>query len=226
MITALNISPPSATTALVVAALLTLLALAAVAARSPYLARIAGRNTRRRPLRTLLIIAGLMLATTFISAALVLDDTIVLAVKQVAVYSLGRVDEEVVSNSGGLGLYSAGDALLVEATLAHDQRIAGLAPALAVPDLLVVDENTRQVRGNVLGIGLDDSEAGPLGHFTASNGAAAPPLSSLAPDEINLNRSAARLLAASPGDTLDVYSSYAPGQRYRFTLREIVTGGA
>ncbi len=226
MFTVSSFGVPSATALLAAGALLALLALAAMAARSPYLARIAARNTRRRPLRTLLIVAGLMLATTFIAAAFVLDDTIVLAVKQVAVYSLGRVDEEVVGGSGGLGLYPDGDALLVEATLAHDDRIAGVAPALAVPDLLVVDENTSQVRGNVLGIGLDDSEAGPLGRFTALDGSRAPPVNSLGPAEIDLNRGAARLLAARPGDTLDVYSSYAPGRRYRFTLRDIVTGGA
>jgi putative ABC transport system permease protein len=222
----LHLSLPSSTALLVGTALAALLALLAVVARAPYLVRIAARNTRRRPLRSLLIVAGLMLATTFISAALVLDDTIVLAVKQVAVYSLGRVDEEVVSRSSGLGLYPAGDALLVEATLAHDRRVAGVAPALAVPDLLVVDENTRQVRGNVLGIGLDDTEAGPLGQFTAPNGLVAPPIREMGPGELDLNRSAARLLAASPGDTLDVYSSYAPGQRYRFTVRTVVTGGA
>lgn len=210
---------------LVALALAALLGLAWSAARSPFLARLAARNARRRPLRSGLIVFGLMLATTFISGALVLDDTIVLAVKQVAVYSLGRVDEEVVGSGSGLALYPARYDMYVHSALYQDRRVAGIARALAVPDLLVVDESTAQVRGNVLGVGLDPSGGGTLADFHLLDGRPAAPLDTLGPDEIYLNRGAARLLDASPGDTLDLYSSFAPGKRFRFVLRDVVTGG-
>src|SRR5579885_3766818 len=82
------------------AALVTLLAL-----RRPIFLKIGLRNVPRRRLRMVLIIFGLMLATTFISAALAVGDTISTAVRSVAVYNYGRVDEIVSGGHGALGLF-------------------------------------------------------------------------------------------------------------------------
>src|SRR5262249_61371394 len=146
---------------LAVAVVLTFLVLCLRAWRSPHLARIGLRNATRRRLRSGLIIAGLMLATTFVATALTLDDTIVRAVKTVAVFSLGRVDEEVTGGTGPLGLYGEEDAARVQATLQDDRRVGGVAPGIAISDLLLVDQTTRQVRGDVLGVAIDPTEAGP-----------------------------------------------------------------
>ncbi|MFI5272197.1 MAG: ABC transporter permease [Ktedonobacterales bacterium] len=226
MSTTLDPTANIAAIVLMLGVVVALLALVAVAVRSPYMLHIAARNTRRRAQRTVLVVFGLMLATTFIAGALMLDDTISLAVKQVAVYSLGRVDEEVVSAHGGLGLYPASATTLIRGALAGNKQVAGIAPALAVPDLLIVDEDTQQVRGNVLGVGLDPGNAGPLTAFTDARGAPATPLADLAANTLYLNRAAARLLDARSGDILDLYSSYAPGHRLRFVLGGVVSGGA
>lgn len=194
-------------------------------AHSRYAVRIAFRQVRRRPGRNALIVFGLMLATTFIAGALILNDTIVLAVQQVAVYSLGRVDEEVVNRSGILGFYPIATTDVVRAAVAGDAQVVGVTPALAVPDLLIVDEASRQVRGNVLGIGIAPG-GGPLTNFTSVNSRQMADVNDLASDEVYLNSNAARLLSAQPGDSLLIYSSLAPGSQYHVRVRAIVSGGA
>lgn len=209
-------------------ALLVVVALVVLLVRglyTPLLVRIGLRNALRRPLRTTLIVFGLMLATTFVSTSLIIDDTVNLAITNVAVFSLGRVDEEVVGGSGPLGLYpqSYGD-VLAEA-LQHDPHVAGVAPAFAVPDLLIVDEATRQVRGDVYGVAVDPSHAGPLAQLRAVSGPQNPSIADLAADELYLNRQSGDFLRARPGDTLSLYSARWPGQRFRFRLRGLVSGG-
>lgn len=207
-----------------------LLALAATATllllaiRGVHLARIGVRNAGRRPARVALIVAGLMLSTMFIAASLAVDDTISLAVKTVAVYNLGRVDEDILGGNGSLGLYPAWIGDSVVDGLSGKPHVAGVAPALVVPDVLVADETARQVRGGVSSIGLAAEAAGPLGDLRSPNNAPAS-LAALRPNEVYLNTSTARLLNASAGDTLDLYSSLWPGRRYKFTVRAVVSGG-
>ncbi len=81
--------------ALVVLTLVAVFVLALAALRAQHLLRIGVRNVGRRRLRTSLIVFGLMLSTTFVAASLAVDDTISLAVQTVAVFTLGRVDEDV-----------------------------------------------------------------------------------------------------------------------------------
>lgn len=192
---------------------------------TPLLVRIGLRNARRRPLRTTLIVFGLMLATTFVSTALIIDDTVNLAITNVAVFSLGRVDEEVVGGSGPLGLYPQSYGDVLAQALQRDPHAAGVAPGFAVPDLLIVDEATRQVRGDVYGVAVDPSHAGPLGELHSVSGPDKPAIADLAADELYLNRQSGDFLRARPGDTLSLYSARWPGQRFRFRLRGLVSGG-
>ena len=209
--------------------LLALMALAAVllivlALRAPHLARIGLRNARRRKARTSLIVAGLMLSTMFIASALAVDDTITLAVKTIAVFNLGRVDEDVTGGNGALALYPQEVGSAVRDSLAMSPHVAGVAPALVVPNLLVADETARQVRGGVSGLGLDAQSTGPLTDLR--DPAHAPvTLGALTTGQVYLNASLARLLDARAGDTIALYSTLWPGHRYRYTVRAIVTGG-
>ena len=225
METLLSSSPDTLARGLALLVALALLALLVRGIYTPLLVRIGLRNAIRRPLRTTLIVFGLMLATTFVSTALIIDDTVNLAITNVAVFSLGRVDEEVAGGSGPLGLFpqSYGDALTQ--ALQHDQRVAGVAPALAVPNLLIVDEATRQVRGDVYGVAVDPTHAGPLAQLQAVSGPRQPAIADLAPDELYLNRESGNFLHAHPGDTLSLYSARWPGRRFSFRLRGIVSGG-
>ncbi|HEV2238920.1 MAG TPA: ABC transporter permease, partial [Ktedonobacterales bacterium] len=199
-------------------------ALALLAVLRPHLARIGLRNMPRRPLRAALIVFGLMLATMFIAAAFAVDDTITLAVKTIAVFNLGRVDEEVVGRSGRLALYSTAVASDVERALANNPHVAGIAPALVVPNVLVADEASGQVRGGVSGIGLMTGAAGPLGDLRTPQGQAISP-DALGPQDAYLNRTTARFLNARVGDTLTLYSTEWPGQRYTFRVAGVASGG-
>jgi putative ABC transport system permease protein len=203
---------------------LALVGLVVLAVRRPHLARIGLRNMPRRRLRTGLIVFGLMLATTFVAAAFAVDDTITLAVKTIAIFNLGRVDEQVVGGDGPLRLYSSDVGLAVRQVLHGDREVAGVAPALVVPNLLVADQTAREVRGGVSGLGMQTDSAGPLGDLRTLAGATAP-VDALGPRDAYLSRTTASFLNARAGDTLQLYSNLWPGQRYTFHVRAIVTGG-
>lgn len=209
---------------LVVDAVAAVAILALLAWRAPYLARIGLRNVGRRRLRTALIIFGLMLSTSFVAMSLAVDDTVTLAVKTVAVFNLGRVDEDIVAHGWAPQMFDAHIGDTVANALGTTPHVAGVAPVLLTPNILVADETQRQVRGGVTAIGFDPSHAGPLGALRTARGVPAP-AGALAPNQLYLNRGLAQLLFARPGDTITLYSEHWPGKRYRFTVRDIVTGG-
>ena len=68
---------------------------AILAARNRVFFRLGVRNVRRRPGRTALIVAGSMLGTTIIAAALATGDTMSQTIRSAAVAGLGRADEVV-----------------------------------------------------------------------------------------------------------------------------------
>jgi putative ABC transport system permease protein len=212
------------TRTLVVLTLVLVGLLGALGLRAPHLVRIGVRNVGRRRLRTGLIIFGLMLSTTFVAAALAVDDTITLAVKTVAVFNLGRVDEDVLGGSGQLGLYSSSVGGDMVAALRGSGEVAGVAPTLRVPDLLVADTTARQVRSGVAALGMDAADAGPLANLRAAHNVPASP-DALASDELYLNTNVAKLLSAQPGDTIQLYSALWPRHRYQFRVKAIVSGG-
>ena len=77
---------------LAVALAVALGAIAALALRNRVLLRIGLRNVTRRRGRTALIVAGLMLGTAIVSAALVTGDTMSHTIRKEAVDALGRTD--------------------------------------------------------------------------------------------------------------------------------------
>jgi putative ABC transport system permease protein len=223
--TIFDTSPTTWTQPLLLLTLAALAALLLLGARNAHLARIAIRNVPRRKLRTALIIFGLMLGTTFIAAAFAVDDAIALGVRTIAVYNLGRIDEEVLGGDGPLGSYSEAYGARVVDGLRDDPQVAGIAPALLVQDLLLADETSGQVRGRVGALAMDPEGGGALVDLRVASGNAPTPIDALAPDEVYLNRNAATLLNAHAGDALTLYSSRWPGKRYSARVREIVTGG-
>ena len=139
----------------------------------------------RRKLRTALVVFGLMLATTFVASAIAIDDTIVLAVKTVAVYNLGRIDEQVARRGGSMAPVSAAFGDQVRDSLASNSHVAGIAPALLLQNVLVADETARQVRGGVTAMAVNDAGAGPLTAFTDVNTGAPSSFTSLHDDEVS-----------------------------------------
>ena len=223
--TLLTFSPGALAHPLLIALGVAALALLGRAALTPHLARIGLRNAPRRLLRATLIIFGLMLATTFVASSLAIDDTITLAVRTVAVYDLGRVDEDIIGGTGPLDSFPQVMATLVTGALNGDRRVAGIAPALVAPNTLVADETARQVRGGVSAIGMQPDDAGVLGALTDTASGAPRPLQALGARDVYLNRSLAATLNAHVGDHLTLYSIAWPRQRFSFQVRAIVAGG-
>lgn len=81
--------------ALLGSALLVALAVAAEMLRRPILARMATRNALRRPKQTFTVVAGLMVGTAIISAALVAGGSAASAIRGYVYQSLGPIDESV-----------------------------------------------------------------------------------------------------------------------------------
>src|SRR5690349_19779973 len=67
-------------------------------ARGAPLLKLGGRNLPRRPVRALLIVFGLTLSTTVISAAFGTGDTITSTLRSLVVETLGTTDEAIVRN--------------------------------------------------------------------------------------------------------------------------------
>lgn len=223
--TLLTFSPGALTTPLLVALAVAACALVGRGLLTPFLARIGLRNAPRRLLRAVLILFGLMLATTFVASALAVDDTITLAVRTVAVYNLGRVDEDVAGGNGPLNTFDQDAARLVFKALRGDPEVAGIAPALVVPNTLVADDSARQVRGGVTALGMQPDQAGVLGTLADTATGAARPVQALGAHDVYLNGPLASALDARVGDMVTLYSIAWQGQRYSFHVRAIVKGG-
>ena len=218
-------SPGALAWPLTIATALIALILITQAWRAPHLLRIGLRNVPRRKLRTALVVFGLMLATTFVACAITIDYTLVAAVKTVAVFNLGRVDEEVVRPGGSTTTFSRDVGALVRETLVTNAYATGIAPGLRAPNTLVADTDSRQIRGGVTALAVDTSVAGPLTQFTDDATGGPVSLEALPDTEILVNRSAGKLLSAEPGDVVYLYSNHWPCNRYTFTLRSVVSGG-
>ena len=80
---------------MVVAALGSAVAVGVLMARRPILARMAARNAMRRPRQTSTVIAGLMVGTAIVSAALVAGGSAAYAIRGYVYQSLGHIDESV-----------------------------------------------------------------------------------------------------------------------------------
>jgi putative ABC transport system permease protein len=200
-------------------------ALSARGLTAPHLARIGLRNAPRRWGRTLLIVFGLMLATTFIASSLAIDDTITLAVRSVAVFNLGRVDEDVTGGQGPLGLYPSEIGAAVAQTLSKDARVADVAPALVAQNTLVADTTAREVRGGVAALSIASAQSGVFGDLRDTRSGATRSAVSLEGNDAFLDQPLAIALNARVNDRITLYSTLWPGKRYSFIARGIVTGG-
>jgi putative ABC transport system permease protein len=201
------------------AALLTILLILALASisvlalRNRVFFRLGVRGIRRRRGRTALIVTGLMLGTTIISAALATGDTMSHTIRSSATTALGQTDEVV----GAKGI----DAALASPNggstgwryfpqryadrIATEMRSTGLVRA-AVPVIVepvaVQDTSSGQSEPRVTLFGAPSSEV--QGPIRAGNRKVT--LDDLFPGEVYLNAKGAEKLAARPNDILQVLS--------------------
>ncbi|WP_376797630.1 FtsX-like permease family protein [Thermogemmatispora sp.] len=183
--------------------------------------KIGIRNIPRRRTQMVLIIFALMLSTTLLSSALATGDVVTGAVRSVATYNVGNVDETIEGGSGDLGFFDEAIYYRLREQVRGDPDIAALGAAIMEHDLLVADQTSRQVRSGVTALAaLPGSEDG-FGGIVAEDGKGHLHLSSLARNEVYLNRTLAQLLNAHAGDRLYLYSQRWPGRRYEVHVRAI-----
>src|SRR6266699_1829489 len=111
--------------------------------------KIGVRNIPRRRTQMILIIFALMLSTTLLSSVLAVGDVITAAVQSVAIYNLGNVDETVEGGHGALGFFDDKVYYSLVKLARNYPDIAAVSAAMVEQNLLVADENSRQVRSKV-----------------------------------------------------------------------------
>ncbi len=165
--------------------------------------RIALRNVRRGRWRTVLVVLGLLVATTIISGSFVIGDT----VNAVDVYftyeALGHTDEGIYNSSPTLGdvpfPYPVFNAL--NASVSGDTEVAGMVPEI-ISTVQVLDVATHVPQTGLNLIGQDANHTGVLGPFVSDTGAS---LAGPSAGQVYLNDQAASDLNASPGDTVRLF---------------------
>jgi putative ABC transport system permease protein len=205
------------TAVLVILLAAALAAVTALAARNRIFFRLGVRNVRRRRGRTVLIVTGLMLGTTIISAALATGDTMSHTIRSSATAALGPTDEVIAAKGieAALASQAAGGgatgeqyfpqryANVLDRQTRASGLIAGIAPVIVEP-VAVQDTTSRQTEPRVTLFGGDPARLRPFGKIRTGGHVVS--LADLGPGEIYLNGDAANKLRAQPGDILRVLS--------------------
>ncbi len=198
----------------------------------PMMFRMGLRNIRRRPAQSALIVAGLMLATTIVTAAFTTGDTLNYSVTRVAYDFLQRTDlslhhfqSEEAAASGDQ--FYAGDDLAarLDAAFAGDPDIEGFMGFLFEP-VPVHNTRTALTEPAVILAGTDPETMARFGGLEHLDGSAAD-LAALADDEVFANERAADELNIETGDVLQVFVQGEPASlRVAGIVREErATGG-
>ena len=202
---------------------------AVLAARNRVFFRLGVRNARRRPARTCLIVAGSMLGTTIIAAALATGDTMSHTIRSAAVAAIGNADEIVAArgvdaplspeSTGATGVryFPQGDSDRIARGVAGSHLVAGVAPVIVEP-IAVQDVTSRQNEPRVTLFASDPAKLRPFGPMRSGNRTVS--LGDLRPGEVYLNAKAASSLDARRGDSLRILVG---GAAATVTVRNIVS---
>ena len=200
-----------------------LIVIAVVAISNRFLIRLSLRNLPRRPAQTVLIVVGLMLATTIISASFAVGDTITVSIRAGIIDSLG--DTDVIVRKPAQGNFTDPyltpeqiDSVLQQ--LEGESTVDGVMP-ISTLVLPVLNHRTglTEARTFVRGFDLDglygtiETPAGPnLAPFNTGplREGTTTDLRTVGEREVFLNRFLQRELDAQVGDTLTIYAP--PGQ--------------
>ena len=197
------------------------------AVHQPVLLRLSVRNIPRRIGRSVLIVTGLMLATTIISAAFGTGDTIARTIRTEVITSLGNVDEvisaqeegdiEVTGETSQLAYFDQDSFEDIRAAVAGDPNVDGVMP-LIWEGTGVQNVTTRQTEPRVTVFAPDPAQMEGFGviHDVAGGTVSMADLNLV---EVYLNEKAAAELSAEPGHELSVYGPAGPTS---FTVRAIV----
>ncbi|HTS32791.1 MAG TPA: FtsX-like permease family protein [Thermoplasmata archaeon] len=179
------------------------LVLVILAVRHRLAFRIGIRNVVRARGRTVLLVLGLLVATTIVSGSLVVGDTITQVNVHYTVLGVG-LNDEIVGNQSPSGAYTPFPYPVFTALqngTAGDSSIAGMAPEIAAR-FSIFDRTSGVPQTNLYLIGVNGNQSSQLGDFVADNGTS---ISGPAPGEVLLDDLAASELNASTGDTVYLY---------------------
>ncbi|HIF12649.1 MAG TPA: ABC transporter permease, partial [Dehalococcoidia bacterium] len=207
-----------------------------MAMRNRILLKLALRNIPRRPAQTVLIVIGLMLSTTIISASLAIGDTVTGSIRSVVLDALGNTDirlrtpltggdaESAVFDDDADGTAFFVDRYLDLETLTRvidivdaDDRIDGVMPQIREV-LPVLDGRSQLTESRMTVVGFDTTRQDGFGEIRTVDGQLFE-LDQLGDDEVLINRAAAEELDATAGDEIVIIS---PSGRHFFTARGIV----
>jgi putative ABC transport system permease protein len=186
--------------------------ISALALRNLVFFRLGVRNIGRRAGRTVLIVVGLMLATTIIAAALGTGDTMGRAVRSSVLRTLGNSDEWITvkgakpdltgatAGSAGIQLFDQRIVAAVDRAVRGSGLIDGVMPAI-IQSVAVQDQTSRQTEPRVTLFAADAARFSGFGTITGSDGRPTQ-LNALAPGSVFFNREAASALGAHRGDTV------------------------
>lgn len=201
---------------LVATLVVALAAVGLLAFRDRVFFRLGVRNVRRRPGRTALITAGLMLGTAMIAAALATGDTMTRTVRSSAVTALGQTDELVSARGAtpnlavesgsatGVRYFPYADYARIRSAVSASPLVDGVAPAIIEP-IAAQDVTSRQTEPQVTLFASNSADLRGFGAITTADGRPVP-LAALAPGWVYLNQDAADKLSASAGDTVRVFA--------------------
>lgn len=173
---------------------------ALVAARRRLLARLALRSAARRPGHSALVVAGLMVASAAITAALIGADSTEESTVLNAFRAWGAIDHTVGRTDGGF--FGADSAGRLQADPALARATDGVAGGI---DLVgsAADLDRRQGEAGITLMGFDPAAQRSFGAFSLADGRRTHG-EDLAPGEVLLSRKLAQNLGARPGDRLRV----------------------
>ena len=186
--------------------------LAVLALRNRVFFRLGVRNVGRRRGRSVLIVVGLMLATTIIASALGTGDTMGRTVRFTVLRSLGPQDEWVtvktaksavpvaIGASTGRDLFPETVVDAVDRALRGSGLVDAVAPAI-VDTVAIQDSTSRQTEPRIGLFAPDPARMAGLATITDHTGRAAP-LARLAPGSVYMDRRAADKLGARAGDRI------------------------
>jgi ABC-type lipoprotein release transport system permease subunit len=173
--------------------IVTVLAIAILAARSPLLFRMAVRNIAKRRKASVLAICGLLVSSAIIAGALAVGDSMENAVVQSAIANLGEVDEVVLSHKTfDQGIH---DSMKNDAVLGS--MIDGTAPLIILPASVTGGWNNLRESSTLIGF---NREFLGFGDFTTSSGS--PFAEELDLNEAIINEKLAEGIGANTGDTI------------------------
>jgi putative ABC transport system permease protein len=169
--------------------------------------RIGIRNVVRARGRTILLVLGLLVATTIVSGSLVVGDTITQVEVHYTVLAVGYNDE-IVGNQSPSGAWSPFPYSVytnISTATSGDTSIAGMAPEI-VSTVSLFDRTTGIPQTNLNLIGVNANQSAQLGDFVSDGGAT---VLGPAAGEVILDDLAASELNASAGDRVFLYGAGA-----------------